>query len=233
MVDITPGVAFLAALQNQFNAARQGQGQGTNSLIPGLPGGGEGDPGNVIGALGSGGISAGGVPGTATTGSSIANSLIGGGVGGDPLAQQVAASFGAGGSFGLGSREPNNPSGASLGEFDNLQGGDADLLKGVLSGNPLLMLALIGNAIANEGSIPSDPADLGGDFGAQAFSRSESSGRELGGNLGGSINTGSISGGGSVGNIRSGFSGGSSGNDRDQSPGPGPNRGTGPSNAGR
>lgn len=142
MVDITPGVAFLAALQNQFNAARQGQGRGTNSLIPGLPGGGEGDSGSVIGSLGSGGISAGGVPGTATTGSSIANSLIGGGASaGDPLAQQVSLASGFG--------SPGEP--GERGDLGaGVTGGDAELLLSILSGNPLLMAASVAQAVNNQ-----------------------------------------------------------------------------------
>ena len=143
MVDITPSQALLAALQGRFDAARQGQGRGTNSLIPGLPGGGEGtDSGSVIGALGSGGISAGGVPGTATTGSSIANSLIGGGAGaGDPLAQQVSLASG------LGFREPGERGDLGAG----VTGGDADLLMSILSGNPLLMAAMAAQAVSGQG----------------------------------------------------------------------------------
>ncbi len=150
MVDITPGTALLAALQNQFNAARQGQGQGTNSLIPGFAGSGEGaDPSSILSALG-GGISAGGVPGTATTGSSIANSLIGGSAGaGDPLAQQVSLASG------LGFRE-----GGERGDLGaGVTGGDIGMLLSTLG--PLAPLMLLGQIVSSADAVAGGHTFLG------------------------------------------------------------------------
>jgi hypothetical protein len=161
VVDITQGQALLAALQAQFNAARQGTGQGTSSTIPGLPGSG-GDDGGVGGVNALAGISPGGVPGTATTGQSIVNSLIGGApLGGDPLAQQVfnspnfATLFGGGG----GSGEDVAGNQADLAQ---ITGGNADVAMAALTGNPLLMAAALGLGISGQGDRPGDPVFGGG-----------------------------------------------------------------------
>lgn len=200
MVTLTPGVALLAALQNQFAAARQGQGQGGGSLIPGLAGQtADGSPVGSVGALGGGGISAGGVPSTATTGTSALNSLIGGSAGADPVAQQVFNS--------LNQQEPGERGDLGAGT----EGGDLRTLLSILGG-PFAAASILGNLVAsNELGLPPTTSGvlqnalLGS---SDVFSESDRVGREIGGNIGGPVQTGTIgTGQGSVGNIRSGFSG--------------------------
>lgn len=211
MVSISPTGALLQALQSQFAAARQG-GRGRDSAIPGLNAP-PGEEGAALNAL-NGGIAGGGVPLTSTSGSSVGNALLGGGGGGagDPLSRQVLSS-GA-----LRPREPNNPSGASQGEFDNLQGGDANLLKSILSGNLPLMLGLLGSAIADEGSR---------DIGTLGIANAD---RNPGTSFS-STSTGLTTPRGNIGSL------GISNRERERfgpgDPGGTPNRGTGPSNSGR
>lgn len=146
MVDVTPQMAFIAALQGQFNASRQGGG-GPVPGIPGLSGAGGNDPANTPGGL-SGGITAGGVPSTATTGTSVANTLISGGGGSDALSQQVG----------------NALIGREAGERGDLgagiTGGDLGALLSILSG-PGAFATILGSLVASDAAgLPLDPSLL-------------------------------------------------------------------------
>lgn len=205
--------ALIAALQGQYASARQGQGGGSTAGLPGLLASGNGEGGNAINALSSGGISGGGVPGTATTGSSIAGALGGSGgaaLSSDSSAQQVNAlqDF-------LKRDGPSDPSGISTGELDNLQGGNARMLGSVMTGNPLALIALLGQAVSGEGSLGQSVG--GPDFsvgGTSVEAKTPGFQRDV------------FSGAPSV-SIGREIGGPSDRPERDRSPGPGPNRGTG------
>ena len=202
MVDLTAGTALLAALNEQFNAARQGQPPGRSALIPGLAGvEGQQSPG-ALNALA--GISPGGVPGTATSGSSLQNSLIGGTASAtDPLAQSVSDAIGN--TFGD-NREPGEQP-----ERPTVAGGNADVLLSILTGNPLLMAAVLGDAISGQSNFGVNSADLSN---AQPPGSISGFGIESSSNLPGGLSFGGSSFGGSSFGESDGslsFSGGSSG----------------------
>lgn len=187
MVGITSG-ALLAALQAQFDAARQGQVQGRDQGIRGLQQSAE--SGNSPNSLINGGISAGGIPGTATTGVS-GNALIGGSA---PLAGAVANGS-PGSLFSTSGSEPGERGDLGAG----VTGGDLELLLSILSGNPIAMAAAIAQAVSGQ------PASFG-----EAFALSQEQGREFGGAFGGPLIGGTTGlGTGTVNNIHSGFNGGS------------------------
>lgn len=128
MVDVTPSNSLLAALASQFAAARQGQSQGSSSVIPGLQGlgGQESAPSTPTGASP---VAGGGIPGTATTGPAVANSLVnGGGFAGDPISQSVA--------------------GTLLSRADRQPGERGDLGGGLVGGDPSGLLTILGGPLA-------------------------------------------------------------------------------------
>lgn len=150
MVDISPGAAFMLALNSAFNAAHANAPQG--NLGAGIPGLAQAaaEQGGAPGQIASG-ATGGTVGGTATTGTNALNSLLGGGAtAGDPLTQQIAGTS----NFLNATREPGERGDLGAG----VTGGDPRLLLAMLSGNPLAMLYQTAQAISGQ-----QPTALGTD----------------------------------------------------------------------
>ena len=205
MVDITPSNALLAALSNQFAAARQGQTPGVGSAIPGLPGVASSESAPSV----SGASLAGGIPATATTGQSVANSLLGGvGGTGDAIAQQVAGTL-------LSQREPGERGDLGAG----VTGGDVGALLSILGG-PAALFSIIPSLVASDAAgLPLDPSLLSATTLAELVSGTEDSSPGFSGEFGGALNAdgsftpaiSSTGGGGTANIIRRGVIGGSRG----------------------
>lgn len=142
MVGITSD-ALIAALANQFAAARQGQVSGGPGQLGPL---GSGEAASNT-APGLGGSSVGGVPGTATTGPSIANALLGGSpqsVGAGPVSQQVANTL-----LGQRSDAPERP---------NVPGGSVGTLLALLTGGAAAVPGIFGSLVTSDAlGLPPDP----------------------------------------------------------------------------
>lgn len=234
-----PFVALLSSIQdaqaasggspNPFTPGSQGiPGQGG---VPSEAGGSPGVAGSIGGGVGGGGS----VPGTATTGQNILADIAAGTASPtDPL---------AGGTIFQGAGVPGEA--GDLGA--SVTGGDLGTLMSVLGG-PTALLSILPSLVASDAlGMPLDPSLLTTTSLAQLAFGGGEGGAGAGTEFGGSINSdgsftpavSSVGGSGGVNTIRSGAFPSLGGNDdnqndrRDTSPGPGPNRGTGPSNAGR
>lgn len=202
--------SFLVALRDAYSAG----GAAPSAFRPGAQGispfgAGAGSDGPGIPGIPGGGAGGGTVPGTAITGANLLEGILGGGPAGSSLEQRVSALRGGG---------QSDPSGISTGEFDNLQGGDLDMLSSILQFGPLAVPLILGQLAFGDAAGPSgfgadatggDPfvfggpapagLDLGGatagvDFGSNPFN--PAGGLSFGGGGGGSDGSLSFGGGG-------------------------------------